>query len=608
MAFPPNFLDEIRTRISVSDVCGRKVKLIRRGREFVGLSPFNNEKTPSFTVNDEKGFYHCFSSGKHGDIFSYVMETEGLSFPEAVEKFAEEAGLEMPRQTPRDRAQEERRKGLHDVLEDACAWFEARLRGGGQGAAARAYLTGRGLDDATIRAFRLGYAPDGPAFARAMQQKGHSEAMLAEAGLLRRPDDGRSAYAFFRDRVMFPIADRSGKVIAFGGRLMGDAKAAKYINSPDTPLFDKGRTLYNLGPARQAAHDAGRLLVTEGYMDVIALARAGFAEAVAPLGTAMTETQLREVWRMVPEPILCFDGDAAGQRAAERAAERALPLLEPGKSLQFAYLPSGEDPDSLIQAQGAEAMDQVVQGARPLVDLVWTMEVQARPIDTPERRADLETRLRKRVGQIADATVRQYYSEMLRNRLWEAFRGQRRPDSVRRRQAGTLPRQAARWGAPANLANPAHAAARRRQQVLLATMVNNPGLYEEFAESLAQVEFDSDLDKFRQDIHDVLSSTPDLDSEGLQRHLSETVNLRILKSLLSKDVLLHASRPGTPIDEVQTNIQVLLARMQGSIQGRELREQGRIAGTEGTADAEARFLRLRDEVERVESDISKLED
>ncbi len=608
MAFPPNFLDEIKSRVAVSDVCGRKVKLTRRGREFVGLSPFNNEKTPSFTVNDEKGFYHCFSSGKHGDIFSYVMETEGIGFLEAVERFAEEAGLEMPRQTPRDRALEERRKGLHDVLEDACAWFEARLRGGGAGAAARDYLAGRGLDDAAIRAFRLGYAPDGPAFIRAMQQKGHDEAMLVEAGLLRRPDDGRAAYAFFRDRVMFPIANRTGKVIAFGGRLMGDAKAAKYINSPDTPLFDKGRTLYNLGPARQAAHETGRLLVTEGYMDVIALARAGFAESVAPLGTAMTETQLQEAWRLAPEPILCFDGDAAGQRAAERAAERALPLLQPGKSLQFAYLPAGEDPDSLLQAQGPAAMDQVVQSARPLVDLVWTMEVQARPIDTPERRADLETRLRKRIGQIADATVRQYYSEMLRNRLWEAFRGQRRPDSVRRRQAGGQPRQGAQWERRSNLSNPTHSAARRRQQVLLAAMVNNPGLYEEFAESLAQVEFDSDLDKFRQGIHDVLSSAPDLDSEGLQRHLSDTVYLRILKSLLSKDVLVHASRPGTPIDEVRTTIQELLARMQGSIQGRELREQGRIAGTEGTADAEARFLRLRDEVERVESDLNKLED
>ncbi|MGY9107906.1 MAG: DNA primase, partial [Alphaproteobacteria bacterium] len=309
----------------VSDVCGKRVKLQKRGREFVGLSPFNNEKSPSFTVNDQKGFYHCFSSGKHGDVFSFVMATEGLSFPEAVEKLARQVGMEVPQETPQERARTEKRAGLHDVMEAACKVFERSLDEPG-GKAARSYLEGRGLDNDTIRGFRLGYAPQGNAMRVALEGNGITEALLLEGGLLRRPDDGRAAYPFFRDRVIFPITDRRGRVIGFGGRMMGDGNAAKYINSPDTPLFDKGRTLYNLADARQAAHDGHEVIVAEGYMDVIALVSAGFKGAVAPLGTALTETQLGELWRLAPEPILCFDGDAAGGRAAMRAAERALAL------------------------------------------------------------------------------------------------------------------------------------------------------------------------------------------------------------------------------------------------------------------------------------------
>jgi DNA primase len=605
MSFPPNFLDEIRGRVSVSDVCGKRVKLIRRGREYVGLSPFNQEKTPSFTVNDDKGFYHCFSSGKHGDIFSFIMETQGLSFPEAVQMLAAEAGVPVPEQTPQDRVREARQASLHDATEAACRWFEQQLRTS-KGAEGLAYLHGRGLDDAAIARFRLGYAPDGRGMAEVLKKQGIEEALLLEAGLLRRPDDGRAPYPFFRNRVIFPITDRRGRVIAFGGRILGDG-AAKYINSPDTPLFDKGRTLYNLAAARQAAHDTGELLVTEGYMDVIALACAGFEAAVAPLGTALTEEQIKELWKLTSEPVLCFDGDAAGQRAAQRAADRVLPLLQPGRSLRFAYLPKGEDPDSLIRSAGAPAMRRVVEGARPLVELVWDMEIQGRTLDTPERRAELEMRIRSRVAQVADGTVRQYYEEMLRERLYALLRGRRRPVMVGKSRGipvrvETSPRN--------NLASLVAVGDRRRQQALLATLVNHPSLLDEFDEAVGRLDLAPELDKIRREIHVFLAAAVALDSESLKRHLSETAGAGILAGLLGKDVLLHAgfARPEASLEEAHAGVRDLLATMQRKGRSRELREEGRIADAEGTADGEARFLRYRSEIEQAENEIAKLEE
>ncbi|MEM9682797.1 MAG: DNA primase [Pseudomonadota bacterium] len=605
MSFPPSFLDEIRGRLSVSDICGKRVRLIKRGREFVGLSPFNHEKTPSFTVNDDKGFYHCFSSGKHGDIFSFVMETEGLSFPEAVKSLADEAGVAVPEQTPQAREREARRATLFDVTEAACAWFQLQLRSSA-GAEGLEYFRGRGLDDTTIENFRLGYAPEGRALASAMKKQGIDEAGLLEAGLLRRPDDGRAPYAFFRGRVMFPITDRRGRVIAFGGRILGDG-AAKYINSPDTPLFDKGSTLYNLANARKAAHDTGELLVTEGYMDVIALARAGFPSAVAPLGTALTEAQIQELWKLTPEPVLCFDGDAAGQRAAHRAADRALPLLGPGRSLRFAYLPTGEDPDSLIRAAGAGAMRQVIEGARPLIDMVWDLETAERKIDTPERRAELEIAIRRRIGQIADGTVKQYYSDMLRERLNTALRGSKSPRMAGRARgmpmrAETAPRN--------NLASLVAAGARRRQQALLATLVNHPVLLDRFDEAVARLDLAPELDKIRREIHVFLTAAEDLDSESLKRHLSGRVDAGILAGLLGKDVLLHAgfARPEAPLEEAQAGVKDLLASMQRQDRSRDLQAEGRVADAEGTADGEARFLRYRSEIERTENEIAELEE
>ncbi len=328
MAFPPRFLDELRQRVSLAEIVGRRVKLVRRGREYIGLCPFHKEKTPSFSVVEDKGFYHCFGCGAHGDVIGFVMQTENLSFPEAVEQLARQAGLDVPQESREERERAARQATLQGAVDAACVYFEQMLYGP-DGRAARAYLERRGLDEATIRRFRLGYAPDGRDHLKRALAKEFPEPLLIEAGLLRKPEGGGETYDYFRDRVIFPIGDRRGRIIAFGGRVMGDGQP-KYLNSPDTPLFQKGRVLYGWALARAAAAKEPSAIVVEGYMDVIALHRAGFATAVAPLGTALTEAQIEELWRLAPEPILCFDGDAAGQRAASRALARALPILKPG--------------------------------------------------------------------------------------------------------------------------------------------------------------------------------------------------------------------------------------------------------------------------------------
>jgi DNA primase len=362
MTIPPAFLDEIRARVPLAEVIGRRVRLKKRGREHEGLCPFHNEKTPSFTVSEQKGFFHCFGCGAHGDVLGFVMRSEGLSFPEAVEKLAAEAGLSVPQSSPEERARQRRSADLLEVLEQATQWFEQQLAGA-EGSAARAYLEQRGVSPATTAAFRLGFALDRRgALRKAMNAKGIGDSQQVEAGLLKLPEDGGAPRDYFFDRVIFPIADRRGRIIAFGGRALGESKA-KYLNSPETALFHKGRVLYNLARARQAAHDSGELIVTEGYMDVIALSQAGFPGAVAPLGTALTEAQIAELWRLAREPVICLDGDAAGRRAGLRAALTALPALAPDRSLRFALLPEGEDPDSLLASQGAAALRRTLDAA-----------------------------------------------------------------------------------------------------------------------------------------------------------------------------------------------------------------------------------------------------
>jgi DNA primase len=425
MSFPKSFLDELKARIRVSDVVGRKVKLIRRGREFVGLSPFTNEKSPSFTVNDDKQFWHCFSSGEHGDVIKFLEKTESLSFLEAVERLAGEAGLEMPQRDPRNVEREREAATLVDVMEMAAAFYRERLASGA-GAEARAYLERRGLKQATIERFGLGYSPgsdrgDRVQLLKHLKAKGVAIEQMAEAGLIISGPDIAEPHDRFRNRLMFPIADARGRTIAFGGRALDPEQKAKYLNSPETPLFHKGRGLYNLHQARKPAYDAGTVVAVEGYMDVIGMAQGGIDNAVAPLGTALTEDQIGLMWRMAPEPILCFDGDKAGLRAAFRAVERVLPLLKPGHSLRFALLPNGKDPDDLVREEGGDAMREVLAAARPLADMVWEKEVSAGTWDTPERRAALESKVETLTGTIADPRVRQHYSAEMRGRLSRYF-------------------------------------------------------------------------------------------------------------------------------------------------------------------------------------------
>ena len=418
MSLSPAFLDELRARTSLSTLIGRTVKVQKAGREYKACCPFHNEKTPSFTINDEKGFYHCFGCGAHGDAIRWMTDQRGLPFMEAVKELAQVAGMDVPAPDPRAAKRAEQAKGLHDVMAAAQGFFEEQL-GGIEGAEARDYLARRGIGDATRRAFGFGFSPDSRGRLKgALRDFG--EAALVEAGLLIDPDGERDRYDRFRGRLMLPIRDIRGRVIAFGGRILG-AGEPKYLNSPDTPLFDKGRTLYNIDRASPASRQAGRIIVVEGYMDVIALAQAGFGEAVAPLGTALTEHQIERLWKMADVPLLCFDGDAAGQKAAIRAAMRALPLLRPGMSLAFATLPVGQDPDDLIRAEGPRAMETVLERAEPLVERLWNFEKGAAALDTPEQRAALKQRLSAITDAIGHPDVRAHYVQAFRERYDALF-------------------------------------------------------------------------------------------------------------------------------------------------------------------------------------------
>ena len=543
MRFTPQFLDELRARLPVSEVVGRRVKLRKAGREWKGLSPFNKEKTPSFFVNDQKAMWFDFSSGKNGNIFDFLMLTEGVSFPEAVERLAQQAGVPLPVMTREAQAQEERRKSLHDIVELAAKYFEATLasRGGARG---RGYLLDRGIHAPTQVKFRLGYA-----FAEQYALKEHLGAAkvpvedMAEAGLLVSGEDIAVPYDRFRDRVMFPITDWGGRVIAFGGRALEKDVAAKYLNSPETPLFHKGATLYNIASARKAAHEGAPVIAVEGYVDVIAMVTAGFEATVAPLGTALTAEQLALMWRMADEPILCFDGDDAGRRAAYRAVDLALPLLKPGKSLNFAALPDGQDPDDLARSGGRPAIEDVLSAARPLAHVLWARESEAGPFDTPERRAALEARIAQITATVAEETVRRYYKQDFASRLRQMFAPQnfvtnagasgrsftgrafdaRAFDtrSFGRRfgdQSGSRGAVASRGLAeapyvafsPQLASSPVHrghrAAIPRREALILQVAINHPWLLHEHLEEFAAAEFrHADTQKLKSALIDVFA-------------------------------------------------------------------------------------------------------
>ena len=513
---PDGFIDELKARLRLSDVIGRKVKLKKQGKSWVGLSPFTTEKTPSFYVHDTEGFFKCFSSGIGGDVIKFVQETERMSFMEAVEKLAEEAGMTLPKASPEAKEVYDRRQRLYEVCELACQFFEQSLRGA-SGADARTYLQGRGLHADAWGRHRLGYAPDEwRALLDHLTKKGFSRSEIVEAGIAVQKDGGGDPYDRFRGRVIFPIEDVRGQVIAFGGRgLQADAKP-KYLNSSDTPLFHKGSVLYRYKRAREAlGHgEGGGLIVCEGYMDAIALTEAGFPHAVAPLGTALTEDQLALLWRVGPEPTLCFDGDAAGVRAAYRSIDRALPFLEPGKSLFFTLLPDGLDPDDVINERGRQAMADLLAGAIPLSELLWRRERDLDAVDTPERQAGLELRLKQAAQQVRHPVVQSAYERDLRRRMndffWQkrmAKRGKAEPSKLK-------------------------AEAKLRGLGLLVRAIDNPDLIERGGELLVAADFpDSDVRVLRDVIFDLAERDSPLDRETVSAHLIETGRTRALDLL-----------------------------------------------------------------------------
>ena len=539
MRFPSGLLDEIRARLPISDVVGRRVTWDRRKSQpakgdFWACCPFHSEKTPSFHVDDRRGIYKCFGCGASGDMFKFVTETEGLAFPEVVERLAGAAGVPLPAHDPQAEAREEKRQTLFDVMEAACRFFEDSLHSR-LGAAARGYLSGRELGPDLQARFRIGYAPnDRSALKTHLAGQGISAEQMIEAGLIIAGPDIAVPYDRFRDRVIFPITDLRGRVIAFGGRAMSADVPAKYLNSPDTPLFHKGTLLYNAAQAREAAHRSGTIVAVEGYIDVIALVAAGFEAAVAPLGTALTEDQLRLLWRFAAEPTLCFDGDEAGLRAASRAIDLALPLIEPGKSLKFALLPQGQDPDDLIRSGGRAAMEDVLGSARPLADMLWRREAEAGVFDTPERRAALEARIGDLVRLIGNETVRRHYAQALGERL-KSFFGQAEPNRNRRRgpTRGKGDRQPARTGLRGQetgasssllgsplLARTYRATVSRREAVIVGTAINHPRLVEAHFEDFAALELGSgDLDGLRAEMVAAISEDHDVSGPAMRGRL-----------------------------------------------------------------------------------------
>jgi len=611
MRFSPDLLDDIRARLPVSDVVGRRVKLKRQGREYIGLSPFNAEKTPSFTVNDQKGFYHDFSSGAHGDIFRFVMETEGLSFPEAVEQLAQEAGVAMPAPDPQAERREEQRKGLQEVCEIAAGYFIDALATPA-GEEARKYLAGRRLGPDTMREFQIGFAPN-----RRDGLKSHlaahnvDEGQMIAAGLLIKPDDGRPAYDRFRNRIIIPIHDARGRVVAFGGRTLDPDGKPKYLNSPETELFHKGHMLFNAHRARQPAHDTSSALVVEGYMDAIAVWQTGIKAVVATLGTAFTEDQIAALWRLAPEPVICFDGDRAGVGAAHRAMDRILPALKSGYSFNFTFLPEGRDPDDLIQLEGRDAFVREIQKALPLSEVLWERETHAARFDTPERKAALEQRFEQLIADIGDSRVARRYRLSYRVRLsdlfWESERGDR---------SGADKGQAAVTAPDGDLAG--------LERIVLGLCVEYPDLFETMIERVAGVDFASDIfNQFKQELHRIISDLDGLSVATFYDRLDRRFFF-VLKDVHGEEELgengrvtqprghrLRGRLPVLKAHPPQTFVERLLGhlitRMEIRAMEQDLEDDVAAAGDELDAQSENRILALSRDLARRREEFSREE-
>ena len=540
MALPPQFLDELRARTPLPAVIGRRVRLARSGRQWKGCCPFHGEKTPSFYVYDDH--YHCFGCGKHGDAITFVMDSQGASFPEAVEQLAAEAGMQVPKPSPEAAVAEQQRLDLAAVLDAAAASFQRRLLLP-DGKPARDYLINRGLSKETIHRYGLGWSGEGRgAVAADLAREGVTVDQLVDSGLMRRDDETGRVFDLFFNRVMFPIRDRRGRTISFGGRIMGDGQP-KYVNGPETALFSKRRMLYGLDLAREAVRRGETLVVVEGYMDVIALGQAGFGAAVAPLGTALTEEQLGELWRVSPSPVLCFDGDAAGARAAARAADLALPMLAPERSLRLIALPTGEDPDSLVRSRGAPTFQAMLDGARPLSECLYDLLHEGIGDTTPEQRAAFRTRLEEAAKRIPDKALSGEYRSVLLDRFFASRRRDRngsRPANRSAQSRATFNPSAAPLSGPRPAANATLIAA-ERTRILTAILLRHPALFHDLEHAYAGLDLDPPLAQLRDAIGDWAMHAEVLDSQALIDHLTKLgLHLEIERILAGTPIPLPA--------------------------------------------------------------------
>ncbi|MGZ2258472.1 DNA primase [Roseobacter sp. A03A-229] len=592
MSLPPGFLDELRTRLSLTSVVGRKVMWdMRKSNQAKGdmwaPCPFHQEKSASFHVDDRKGFYYCFGCHAKGDAISFVRESENVGFMEAVEILAREAGMPMPARDPQAQQKADKRSQLAEVMEQAVKFFRLQLNTG-VAAEARAYLDRRGLDAEVIERWEIGFAPDQwQGLWDHLKGKNVEDQLILDAGLAKPSNKGGKPYDTFRGRIIFPIRDARGRAIAFGGRAMDPNDNAKYLNSPETALFDKGRSLYNHGPARTAAGKGQPLIVAEGYMDVIALASHGFEAAVAPLGTAVTESQLQMLWRIAPEPIVALDGDTAGLRAAMRLIDLALPLLAAGQSLRFAIMPPGKDPDDLLRADGAPALQKLLDDALPMVKLLWQRETEGKVFDSPERKAALDKALRDKIMLIKDPSIRSHYGQEIKDLRWQLFRSNRAPAA---RGGG----HGRRWaGAPASalastkasvlaVADDLSTTEHLREAVILAVLLTCPELIERFESGLEQMRCS---DPVHAELRALILRHMGLDAEALRLRISETLGPEPLENLLSQRHVAIVPCIRVPGDSEKARMTVAeeLAKLQ-SARGLDAEISEAVEDLEGVAD------------------------
>lgn len=597
MSVPKAFLDELRARVPVSDVIGKRIKLTRAGREYKGCCPFHHEKTPSFYVNDQKGFYHCFGCGVHGDVIRFLTDHDNMPFMDAVEQLASQAGMQVPKPSIEEQKKFQRQMSLYDLMEAATKFYEAQLHRA-ENKKILEYLLTRGISLETIKSFRLGFAPEGDVLINHLKKAGYTTESIVEAGLCKVSERKQGeVYPFFRNRVMFPVTDLQGRVVAFGGRVLPESyggppgkSAPKYINSPETVIFHKGRNLYALSRARKAIGDGETVIVVEGYMDVIALAQAGFKAAVAPLGTALTESQIEEIWRVMPEgvraPVLCFDGDTAGQRAAARALDRALPILRPDHSARFAFLPPEHDPDSLIKDEGTAAMQRVLDGAIGMFEMLWQEETKGRDFSQPEAKAGLRSTLVKKARQIPDQTVQEFYIYQINQKINDVFLSNtsgKQSGFTRQNQGMQQRGRMGRFGKPLPppglntpyrpptlTVQPIRTSRLMKEKALLAAILNYPELFDEFCEELGMLHIPHpDYDSLRQELVRLLGHPEgsvaaiggeimgdgefSLDDQVLKQHLSDLGYGKILEQLFDNALYDKAGfvQPGQPLDLVR---------------------------------------------------------